>query len=299
LDGIAQPAWHLKLDVTVFDDKGKNPSQGIIEVWNAGADQRTVYTFGDASRSKLKHDGKTFYSATGPALPFEAEQVLTQVLHPGPGDVEMTDAVPELRKQKIGKVELDCVMLTQPLKRAGFLPLGLFPSYCMDANGFIRFTYNFGGQAVILNSMGTFLEQEVATEVVIQEGGLQVASAKVAILATYTPQADEFVPGENMVKVGGTARVAGGVIAGDRVSYVAPIYPDIAKMRGASGIVILQAIIGRDGHIHSLRPINDADADFVIAAITAVHQWTYKPYLLNGQPTDVDTTITLNFALRR
>jgi protein TonB len=37
--------------------------------------------------------------------------------------------------------------------------------------------------------------------------------------------------------------------------------------------------------------------DFVIAAIAAVRQWVYRPYLLNGEPTEVDTTITVNFAL--
>jgi TonB family protein len=102
-----------------------------------------------------------------------------------------------------------------------------------------------------------------------------------------------------MVEVGATARIAGGVIAGNRVSFVEPMYPESAKERHESGSVILRAVIGRDGHVHSLRPTNAADADFVIAAIAAVRQWTYRPYLLNGEPTEVDTTITVNFALNQ
>lgn len=299
LDTIDQPAWHLKLDVTLFDGKGKNPREGSIEVWHAGTDEKVAYVFGDASSAMLKHDGKTFYSGTRFAVPFEAEEVLLQFLHPGPGPAEGIGAVPELRKQKFGKSKLDCVMLTQPIGGA-LIPLGLFPTYCLDTGGIIRVTYNFGGHAVILDRVGTFLHHEVPIVVLIQEGEVEVASAKIVALSTYTPQPDDFVPGADMAAEGGSARVAGGVIAGDRVGFVEPGYPVVAKMRHESGTVILHAIIGRDGHVHSLRPLQWEDSDFVIAAIAAiaaVRFWTYKPYLLNGVPTEVDTTITVNFRI--
>ena len=202
-----------------------------------------------------------------------------------------------MKKVKFGKTELSCVMLTQPIKGAGAVPLGLFPTYCLDANGVIRFTYNFGGQAVTLNSMGTFLQHKVAVEASIREGQFDVASAKVVTLATYTPQPDEFLPAADMAEVGPDARIPAGVISGHRIGFVEPVYPEGAKIRHASGTVLLHAIIGRDGHVRSLRPINAADPDFVISAIAAVRQWTYTPYLLNGGPTEVDTTITVNYAL--
>jgi Gram-negative bacterial TonB protein C-terminal len=297
LEGVDQPAWHLKLNVMVFDSEGKNPSEGAIEVWHRNSDERSVYTFADASRTTLKHDGKTFVSATGPSIPFEAEQILTQIVHPGPEPVDVSGAVPELRKFKFGKVELSCVMLTQPIRGAGSVPLWLFPTYCIDANGLIRFTYNFGGQAATLNLVGIFLQRHVATEADIRQGEVNVASAKVVTLATYTPKPNEFVPATDMVEVGPTARVPASVISGHRIGFVEPVYPDAAKIRHASGTVLLHAIIGRDGHIRLLRPTNAADADFVISAIAAVQRWTYRPYLLNGEPTEVDTTITVNFVL--
>jgi outer membrane biosynthesis protein TonB len=61
----------------------------------------------------------------------------------------------------------------------------------------------------------------------------------------------------------------------------------------------LRAIIGRDGHVHGLRPVSSPGPDLTISAIAAVRQWTYKPYLLNGEPTEVDTTITVNYNLNR
>jgi protein TonB len=59
----------------------------------------------------------------------------------------------------------------------------------------------------------------------------------------------------------------------------------------------LRALIGRDGHIYDLRPVTAPDTALAGAALLAVRQWTYKPYLLNGLPTEVDTTITVNFNL--
>ena len=297
LDAIDQPAWHLKLDVTMFDDKGKNPSQGTVEVWHHGTDERTVYAFGDASTTTLKHDDKTFYERSGTTPPFEEAELLRQVLHPGPQPGELDDAVPEVRKQKFGTAELTCVMLTQPIKGAGEIPLGLFPTYCIDGKGAIRFSYDFCGEEVFLNRMGTFLGRQVSLDVAIRRREVELASAKVAALATYVPQVDEFAPGPKMIEVGANARISGSVIAGSRLSFVQPMYPEIAKMKHESGRVILRATIGRDGRIHSLRPMSATNPDFVIAAIAAVRLWKYRPYLLNGEPTEVDTTITVNFEL--
>ena len=126
---------------------------------------------------------------------------------------------------------------------------------------------------------------------------MEVATAKVVTLATYTPQPEEFLPAANMAEAGATVRIGGGVIAGNRISFVEPVYPRGEIAAHQEGRVVLQTIIGRDGRIHSLRPMGAANPDFVIAAIAAVRQWTYRPYLLNGEPTEVDTTITVNFAL--
>ncbi len=96
----------------------------------------------------------------------------------------------------------------------------------------------------------------------------------------------------------GPARIAGGVIAGSRISFVPPTYPLVAKMAQLSGTVVLHAIISKTGTIQDLQVASASNSIFEIAAIDAVRHWIYRPYLLNDQPTEVDTTITINFALR-
>lgn len=290
--------WHLKLDVTVFDDAGNNPNLGTIEVWQSGADSRTVYTFGSSSSTQLSHDAKLYRTSTGPEVPYRASEVLRQFLHPGPDPNEIAGATPDLRKRSLGKITLDCIMLAQPLKRVAFAPLGLFPTYCIEpGNDRLRVSYDFGTRTVIRNGMGKFLDREVTMSLTIMEGSVVVATGKVLTLTTYSPQPDEFVPTAEMKPSVATTIIAGGVIAGQILKKAIPVYPESAKGNRVSGTVVLHAIIGRDGHVYALRPVSSPDPDLSLSAIDAVRKWTYKPYLLNGEPTEIDTTITVNYNL--
>jgi protein TonB len=94
----------------------------------------------------------------------------------------------------------------------------------------------------------------------------------------------------------GPARISGGVIAGTILEKTQPIYPPIAKAAHVQGSVVLHAIIGKNGSIQDLKVIS-GPAMLQSAALDAVKQWRYKPYILNGDPTEVDTTVTVNFNL--
>lgn len=92
----------------------------------------------------------------------------------------------------------------------------------------------------------------------------------------------------------GPVRISGGVMAGMVQKVVAPIRPGTLD---ASGIVVLHAIIGKDGHIKSLKAIAGPML-LQQPALDAVSQWVYTPYRLNGQSVEVDTTITVQFGAR-
>ena len=89
-------------------------------------------------------------------------------------------------------------------------------------------------------------------------------------------------------------RVASGVIAGLALAQPAPVYPPIARAAHVQGVVILHALISRPGTIEDLQVISGPPM-LQAAALDAVRQWRYRPYLLNGVPTEVETTINVNF----
>jgi len=91
-------------------------------------------------------------------------------------------------------------------------------------------------------------------------------------------------------------RVSSGVSQGLLIRKVAPNYPPLARQARIQGSVVLQAQISKEGTIQNLQLISGHPM-LAPAAIEAVKQWRYRPYLLNGEPVEVETTIQVNFTL--
>jgi TonB family protein len=93
-------------------------------------------------------------------------------------------------------------------------------------------------------------------------------------------------------------RVGGNVQATKLIKMARPEYPAELQQLGIQGAVVMRAVISTTGELLNLEAINaDVDARLVKAALDAVRQWQYQPTLLNGQPVEVVTTITVDFQL--
>ncbi len=111
-------------------------------------------------------------------------------------------------------------------------------------------------------------------------GGI-ISSTPVAVPKVATPQ---------------RVRVSSGVSTGLLIRKVTPNYPQLAKQARIQGSVVLQAEISKEGTIQNLQLISGHPM-LAPAAIEAVKQWRYKPYLLNGEPVAVETQVVVNFSL--
>jgi TonB family protein len=131
---------------------------------------------------------------------------------------------------------------------------------------------------------------------------VHVTPAPIAnVVAEVRPQVEGVGPSQGVGQgvgqgISGPARVAGGVMAGQIESRVAPVYPEDAKAAGVQGAVVLKALISKTGDISNLQVISGPH-ELMASAIDAVRQWKYKPFLLNGEPTEVETTITVNYTI--
>jgi protein TonB len=92
----------------------------------------------------------------------------------------------------------------------------------------------------------------------------------------------------------GPQHVSSGVIEGLAISRPQPVYPPIAKAAHVQGVVVLHALISKQGTIEDLKVVSGPPM-LTSSAVDAVKRWRYKPYLLNGEPTEVETTINVNF----
>ncbi|MEX2270416.1 MAG: TonB family protein [Vicinamibacterales bacterium] len=128
--------------------------------------------------------------------------------------------------------------------------------------------------------------------VILQLGEVQevvtISASRLAPPAATQPGTGPAAP----VRVGGSIR------APRRVDAVSPVYPAAMRQAGLTGIVPIEAIIGTDGTVSSVRVLSaQAHPAFAIAAVNAVRQWRYSPTLLNGVPVEVVMTVTVRFDL--
>lgn len=93
-------------------------------------------------------------------------------------------------------------------------------------------------------------------------------------------------------------RISSGVASSIVLEQSLPVYPAIAKAAGVEGTVVLAASISRSGSVINLRVVS-GPAMLRQAALDAVKTWRYRPYLLNGGPVEVETTVNVVFTLSR
>jgi periplasmic protein TonB len=115
-------------------------------------------------------------------------------------------------------------------------------------------------------------------------GGIISSTSSLAAVPKFVPTVPQRI------------RISQGVTKGLLIHRVEPTYPTLAKAARVQGEVVLTAIISTTGEIENLQLVSGHPM-LVPDAIAAVKQWRYKPYLLNGQPVEVETTITVIFSL--
>ena len=122
--------------------------------------------------------------------------------------------------------------------------------------------------------------------------GLLIAGLTMAtLLQAATPQEKAKPPAR--------IRVGGDVQSAKLIHKVTPAYPPQAKEERRQGVVMLEAVILKDGTVGTVAAMAGAEPDLAAAALDAVRQWVYSPTLLNGEPVEVSTVIQVNFTLSR
>ena len=117
-------------------------------------------------------------------------------------------------------------------------------------------------------------------------GNLGGSISSVPAASTFPPAAD----GTKRITIGGNVQQS------KLVSQARPVYPPLAKQARIQGVVHLQAVIGKDGHVVNLAVISGHPL-LIPSALEAVRQWVYQTTLLNGEPVEVLTQIDVNYTL--
>jgi TonB family protein len=285
LDVKGNTPFHLAMTFQLYDLDGKATKTGTFEEWWAapGSEKIVVHLPG------LNEDGSASEGAdtTVARDAYLVSQLMNAAVRPVPPELLAGDAT-TTKTVNFGKVQLYCTA------QKG----SPFTACVKPQTEDVEIMQELGGKGMLVRpSTGKFHDTYVALEVQIGFQGQSAITGKVTTMQSFDPAKSEVKLPPPVASQPKVVSISGGVIAGHRVKFVLPEYPELAKMRHASGSVLLHAIIGKDGSVERLVPIARTDPMFTDAAVRSVKQWKYSPYLLNGEPTEVDTTITVNFAL--
>ncbi|RRA49929.1 energy transducer TonB [Acidipila sp. EB88] len=150
-----------------------------------------------------------------------------------------------------------------------------------------------------LNKMMAFQHRIIAQQDRLVDGGSPVLDIDVDTLRSLTgEELKALTPPANAVQVGGVAEAPRvGTIMLHSLKRPEPEYPRELKMRRVQGSVRLAVQVEVDGTTTVLRVLHSPDPGLTRAAEDAVKKWVYAPYLKDGKPTAVSTTVTVHFSL--
>jgi len=291
--------WELKATFQLYDEKGKPTETATLdEIWGGRKQQKRTWASPSFNQVEVVNEQGTFRSGSQDEVPLTLEHARLIMVHPMPPADDISEAKTAMLKKRFNKVDLNCVELFPSIKGQVDTPPAPFSMYCFDRDHPIYLAgYGYGEISYVVNTVGKFQNRYIGLTDSVAINDILLVKGTIGDLRTIpNVDASMFVTPANATII---QRIHGlkapGVTAGNLLYKKTPVYPAAAKATHEQGTVLLRAIIGRDGHIHSLRVESTPRTDMGEAAMAAVRHWIYKPYLQNGEPTEVDTIITVNF----
>ncbi len=302
--------WHLKANYQLYDLDGKPTEQGTWEYWWASPKvHRSDWKRADAETTEWSSaDGSVYRKVIGSPLRYFERTIEETLLSPLPdrGILDSGKMKLELKMLPAKKPEFACVFTTLQWLVDGKLQApssGLPQEYCFEpATMALRIAYSnqlTKQYSQLVKTQGRYL----ARQVVVTYGKQTLFSVSVDTIEGFNPADATFSPAADAIleRRGASLRVSGQgeVATGSLVKKSVPVYPPISKMNGEQGVVVLAAVIGTDGRINALEVLASPSPRLSQSALDAVKTWEYKPYLLNGEPVEVETIVNVIFSLGR
>lgn len=296
--------WHLKVTYQLYDDAGKPGEKGTYEYWWVSANlHRSTWTRPGATYTDwYTTNGKHYYLETGERLGFFEYKLQSALLAPLPDADELNPSKVTLSREEVPifGTKLPCVMVVPIMPQHGEVkpePMGLFPTYCFARNlPALRTSYSFSTFSISYDQFVKTQGRILPRAVQILEGKRVMLEARVGAINSISPYNPDLTPPTGALltapeRVSIPASVAEGLL----INKTNPVYPADARAAHVLGDVVLRAVIGRDGGVHELQVVTTPGASLAASTIRTVAHWVYQPYLLNGKPVEVETTIRVSF----
>jgi TonB family protein len=283
--------WHIKASFQLFDEHGTLNDEGTYEEFWAGP---TLFKRNFTGRTFAQIDYGTEKGVLRAGLHDDVSSVLLDLrrefVAPLPTEQAMEHERFDLKEIDSNGLKLSCFTVIAPAP-----PPGL--TYCVNEDSPILRITAFSGLSLefLHNRILRYQDRAFAGDLKIVRGHKPLATAHVDTIEAIDPANSAlFAPSSDAVLLPRRIDISAGVAQGLLQKKSAPIYPKDAGR--VTGTVVLDAVIGTDGRLKSLRVVN-GPPPLQQPAYEAVRTWIYKPYLVNAEPVEVHTTINVIFSL--
>jgi TonB family protein len=294
LTGDDAKPWHLKATYKSLNEQGGTKDQGTYEeFWVSPKEFKRVFTGGASAQTEYGTEKGILVSGLQDPQPNPLGQLRNEFVGSMVTSETTQQTNLDLKQRTVGGANFDCLSHITP---TGF---HFGTTWCLDAGkSILRITATPQGSQVIHNNVFRFQERYVARDLEFFQQTKLIMTAHIdSIEPLATIDEAVFLPPSDATPKRVKFTLSAAFTRGMLVKKVDPEYPLFAKNARIEGTVLLQATISKTGRIEELRVIS-GPAQLQQAALDAVKQWVYKPYLFNGEPVEVMTTINAVFTLR-
>jgi TonB family protein len=299
LTGADMKPWHIKASYTVMDEQGDPRALGTFEeLWAGPHKNRVTFTSGAQSQTTYSTDHGIFRVGSLEDVPDLALEARNLYVEPMPDAAFIQHEAFESAQHDVGGAKITCMAMKQAPSAGS---VSGFPNltYCIhSAKPFLRAIVTFSGtRQAQLNNIVVFQGKFVPKDVKLTHLGKDVMSAHLVDLGSLATANDaDFTPPMGAAPVPEEITISSWMANELVMKSSFPAYPLEAKAAGVEGTVYLHITIGKNGHVKDVQAVG-GPAELLQAAKDSVAQRVYKPYRLNGEVVEVETTVKIAFVL--
>ena len=289
LNGLASQdlkPWHILIHFDQFDEDGDKVHSGTIEERWAGPKKNTIAYKTDALNQTDYATPGGLFRAGDQRWPNRAELAArSEIVDPFAYAATLQGFRTLPLQRAFGPNTLDCMSLQ---RASGGMSSPT--QYCFEpAHHALRYVRGSGWNQIACNNLVDFQGRTVAREVTVTNSGKPYLDLHVSTLELLPEAAaQDFTPPPGAVNLSGTTLTG---VSPVLLQQQLPQYPD--SLRQQSFSVTVEVVIGRNGHVTSAHAIAGKPEAYK-AAEAAVRKWTFQPYLVLGEPAEVQSKVVLN-----
>jgi hypothetical protein len=274
--------WHIVVNYDQFDEDGDNVHSGVYEEYWAGAKKyKRIYKSDNLNQTDYATE-KGLYRLGDQQWPDRAQlQVRSEIVDPFSYAATLVGFHGTDVERIFSDYKLRCVLLEKDSEFSN-------PTqYCFEPDGSVlRYSKGFGWFQTVYNQIAPFQGRSLAQEVEVTDGGKPYLKLRVQTieLISHVDDADFVPPPSALGPLGNRVSGAHPVV----VKMIPPQWP--ASLRSQHFTVTTEVVVGKDGHVVSAHGIS-GPAEGYKACEDSVRKWTFKPYLILGEPVEVEAKI--------